>query len=285
MNIPQELVDEILNYLPQDQLSLRNCSLVAKLWVNPSRRHIFESVIIENASRRLWLDRISPSNIDLLWHVRSLSLMGSNSWEWGLSFKYTNLDDLYAYFPSLHRLHTIDLCDTRISSDIPKCIEMFSACQQSLSSLIFTRVSLRWRSFIALIDYFPNLRNLGLLQYISFGGTNEGTPPLSRPLRGKISIHLSEEDLAALSRWFAGLEVEYEELMIDVCYVSGTHSQRVITACEKTLRFLEFVRREYLMPWAMLRTSANQILKLVSLQLSIVVQNSANWCSSHHIHK
>jgi len=42
MNLPQELLDEILSYLPPDDREgkrpLRNYSLVAKSWVNPSRR-------------------------------------------------------------------------------------------------------------------------------------------------------------------------------------------------------------------------------------------------------
>ena len=268
MEIPQELVDEILNYLSlgdkQDQQSLRNCSLVSKSWINSSRRRIFESVVIGGANRRLWLDKISPSNIDLLWHVRSLSLI-SDPWKREPSSKSTDFNDLYAYFPSLRRLHTIKLYDTRISPDIPERVEVFSACQQSLSSLIFAVVSLPWRSLIALIGYFPNLRNLEL-RGISFEDTDRNTPPLSRPLRGKLSFYISgEEHLAALSCWFAGLEVEYEELATNVGHMSGPHSQRVVTACGKTLKFLEFGRRKYLLPWAMLRISVNPTHKCVSL--------------------
>jgi len=290
MRLPQELVDEILNYLPlndkEDYRPLRNCSLVAKSWTNSSRRHLFETVVIRKANRHLWLDKISPSNVDLLQHIRSLFLSGSEPLGLPALSKYdSDIDDLYTYFPSFRRLHTIDLCEMHISSDIPGRIEMFSACQQSLSSLIFAAVSLPWYSLIALIDYFPNLRYLELGS-MSFEDTNRKTPPLSRPLRGRLSLYLSEEEhLAALSRWFAELEVEYEELMIDVGYVSGAHSQRVITACGKTLKHLKFGLREYLLSWAMLWTSADLTLKWVSPQLSTIVQNSVSWCSPHRIHK
>ena len=50
MRLPQELLDEILSYLPLDdewdEQSLRNCSLVAKSWVDPMRRRPFKTVEI-----------------------------------------------------------------------------------------------------------------------------------------------------------------------------------------------------------------------------------------------
>ena len=104
-------------------------------------------------------------------------------------------------------------------------------CQQVLSSLIFAAVSLPWRSFIALIDYFPNLRNLEFTS-LSFDDDNTNSTPLSRPLHGKLCFFLSEEkSLIAFSNWFAGLEVEYEELVIEAGYVSGTYSRCIVAAC------------------------------------------------------
>ena len=110
---------------------------------------------------------------------------------------------------------------------------------QSLSSLALSVVSLQWRSFIAIIDYFPNLRNLEL-QCLSFKDENRNLPPLSRPLRGTLSFYLSEEkNLAAFFDWFARLEVEYEELVVDLGEVSAAYSQCVIDTCRKTLMRLE----------------------------------------------
>ena len=251
MNFPQELVDEILSHLPshdeQDQRSLRNCSLVAKSWINPSRRRLFETVLIRKRDRQSWLDKISPSNTELLRHVRSFCLAGSDPWEQDPSSK-CDIEDLYVYFPSFRRLHTIDLCEIHISSNFPERIGMFSPCQQVLSSLILAAVSLPWRSFIALIDYFPNLRSLEL-SCLSFEDNNITPPPLSRPLRGSLWFYLSEEEhLIVLSNWFIGLELEYEELVIDVGYVSGMYSRRIVATCGKTLKRLRFQLCEYVVP-------------------------------------
>jgi len=76
--------------------------------------------------------------------------------------EFVNIDDFYGYYPSFRQLHTIELYGLHISSNIPKRMEMFSLCQQSLLSLTLADVSFRWRSFITFIEYFPNLRNLVL---------------------------------------------------------------------------------------------------------------------------
>ena len=250
MSLPRELVEEILSHLQvhgkRGQQSLRNCSLVAKSWINPSRRRLFETVVIRTRDRQSWLDKISPSNTELLRHVRSFCFSGSAPQEGPDSLaQFTDIEDLYVYFPSFSRLHTIGLSETHVSSKVPEQIEMFSSCQQVLSSLTLATVSLPWRSFIALIDYFPNLRNLELSS-LSFEDDNRNPAPLSRPLRGKLCVYLSEEEhLIALSDWFAGLEVEYEKLVVDVGFVSGTYSRHIVTACQKTLKRLSFQLCEF----------------------------------------
>ena len=270
MSFPQDLVDEILNNLPlddmEDELSLQNCSLVAKSWTNPSQKRLFETVVITKANRQLWLKNISPTNIELLRHVRSLSITSFDTPTWQVPFlEYIDIDDLYDYFPSFHQLHTIELRGLHISSDIPQRMEMFSSCQQSLSSLFFVGSSLRWHSFIALIDYFPNLRHLEL-QGLSFENINSDPPPLSRPLRGKLGLHIFEAfNLIDFSNWFTGLEVEYEELAVNVGHTTGIYSQTIVTACEKTLKYLKIGFRECIVPLTMLQTSANQTLKWTTL--------------------
>ena len=74
MNLPQELLDEILSHIPSwDRSSLRQCSLVSKSWLEPSRRRLFSYVYIHsNYTYEPWLKNVSPANTGLLRHVRSL---------------------------------------------------------------------------------------------------------------------------------------------------------------------------------------------------------------------
>ena len=214
--------------------------------MSPSRRSLFETVLITFTNRHSWLKNISPTNVELLRHVRSLTIGIDLSYHY---FNHRNAGDFYDYFPSFHRLHTIKLSSSLyIAPGISERMQMFSSCQQSLSSLIFAGVLLHWCSFIALIDYFPNLRNLELWR-IWFEDRYTNPPPLSRPLRGKLCLCPSlNPNLEALSHWFTGLEVEYEELAIKANPDNATsiYSQRIITACEKTLKRLNFGMREWI---------------------------------------
>ena len=259
MNLPLELLDEILSYLAPHNQSLRNCSLVARSWLHPSRKRLFENVYIQDTDHQSWLDNISPTNTELLQHVHSFCFASSQPWGRNPPFEYINIDDLYVYFPSFHRLHTINLSDVHISSDIPERIEMFSHCQQVLSSLILVDVSLPWRSFTTLIDYFPNLRNLEL-STLAFDDDNINPPPLSRPLRGKLCFYLSEAaTVVAFSDWlFTGPVVEYDELVVDVGYFSAAHFQQIITACEKSLKRLKLEVCECFVPRTILTPLTNR---------------------------
>jgi len=51
---------------PDESQMLRNCSLVAKSWVYRSQKRLFETVRISTLTRNLWVDRISPANLELL---------------------------------------------------------------------------------------------------------------------------------------------------------------------------------------------------------------------------
>jgi len=99
MDLPQELIDEIIdNIPPNDRKSLRSCSLVAKSWVYPSRRRIFRSVDISGAAcLGSWLDKIPPTNIEILQHVHSLTYRIANT----PGSPHPSIDFLRDYSPSL----------------------------------------------------------------------------------------------------------------------------------------------------------------------------------------
>ncbi|KAI0783199.1 hypothetical protein C8Q75DRAFT_469334 [Abortiporus biennis] len=45
-NLPQELLDYILDFLHHERTTLKNCSQVCKAWLNESRRHLFRIIIL-----------------------------------------------------------------------------------------------------------------------------------------------------------------------------------------------------------------------------------------------
>ena len=175
MNLPFELVDEIIDHLPEDdKQSLRNCSLVAKSWIDPSQRRLFHRVDIARSNLQSWLDNISPSNAILLGHVRYLWFEEYHKGE--IEPAHRALRD---YFPSFCQLRGLALHSAHISLESLR-IELFSAFQHSLST-ISLGCSITKDAFVTLINYFPSLAHIHLhgLDY----PTNSGpTPSLSRLL-------------------------------------------------------------------------------------------------------
>lgn len=182
MNLPLELLDEILSYLPSDdkqgKRSLRNCSLVAKSWVNPSQRRLFETVEIWERNLWSWLINISPENEGLLQHVRSLSYTRVRQ-RYSLEPEYT-IRAFGGYLQSFQQLRHLSLSSIRIPSAISNQIKVFSAFQHTLSRLSFEDCSITISALATLIGYFPSLDHLDLIDPLY---NTHGPPavPISRP--------------------------------------------------------------------------------------------------------
>ena len=201
MNLPHEILDEIFSHLSpddgRDRQSLRNYSLVAKSWTNPSRRHLFERVDIRQKTLGSWLDTISPANDELLQHVHILSyVINVVVWE----HPVYRIDVLQDYLPSLHRLQHLTLSSMHIQSDISQRIEIFSAFRYTLSSLFLVHCKITINALVTVINYFSNLRFLSLSELLHEA---DGEPPssLSRPLiRGLCISDAKKDDLRILNQ-------------------------------------------------------------------------------------
>lgn len=238
MSLPHELLDEICGYLPpDDKQSLRACSLVARSWVSPARRRLFSSVTIAEDNYLLWRDKISPTNTELLNHVRSLQYFtASRAGAWA----FFTMNDFSVYLPSFQHLQHLTLCSMRIK-DISQQLEAFSSFRHTLSSLTLHALTLTWFAFIAIVDYFPNVRDL-TVSHPLWEIYQRHPVPLSRALRGKLSIDIRKcRGLPIFSTRLSGLKVECDELFILGGLDSGpptSHYQRVVDACAKSLKRL-----------------------------------------------
>ncbi|KAF7377646.1 hypothetical protein MSAN_00187500 [Mycena sanguinolenta] len=73
LELPQELVDSILDYLEGDPASLRTCSLLARAWVPRSRSYLFESLLINAENILVFRDLLRSPCCTFIPHVRSIS--------------------------------------------------------------------------------------------------------------------------------------------------------------------------------------------------------------------
>ncbi|KAF9648099.1 hypothetical protein BDM02DRAFT_2349858 [Thelephora ganbajun] len=229
MHLPEELLDEIFSHLsPLDSRVLQNCSLVSKSWLQPSQRLLFAIIIIGPATYRSWLDNISPTNTGLLRHVRLLACRfgggGTADSRWGVH-------TLQDYLPSFFQLQQLIFERMSIETAICEHLQWFSAFQHALSSLSLVRVSITWSAFVALVGYFPNLRDLVIFE-TSFQVDDQPIPPLPHALRGKLSVSFGRAMEFPIDR-FVGLKLEYEELEM-----YGAYEACLVAAVEQSLKHL-----------------------------------------------
>ena len=238
MDLPQELIEEILSHLsPGDRESLlnfSNYSLVSKSWLDPSRRTLFANIAIEPSTYDRFLNTISSTNTELLRHVRSLSYLALRN-EYRQSHRPLYL--LEDYFPSLFQLQALDFIDMQIDPAIPRRLDLLSAFQHTLLSLHLAHSSITWSGFAPLVGYFPGLRYL-FIHSMAFRMDDRPVPDPSRALRGKLSlIDLSRNhDTDTLVNRFSGPKPEYEEVELDL---TVEDQRRFLPIFQETLKVLD----------------------------------------------
>jgi hypothetical protein len=147
-------------------------------------------------------------------------------------------DLLEGYVESFHQLQHLTVDDVELNA-----IDLFSAFQNTLSSLSLYQVSFTLDVFIQLLGYFPNLRELHLGKP-TFCADHRSTPPPSTPPRGTLALStLSAKNADILVRGLSELGLEYDEL--DIYKVNGnpTCIYSLISSCGKTLKYLKLCPR------------------------------------------
>ena len=211
VDLPPELLDEIVGHLlPHGQESLRSCSLVAKSWVYSSGRLLFKTVEILEQNLGSWLENISPTNVEILGHVYSLSYGIVNT-----RLTPREVIDLARRMGALRDYLSSGFVwsSTPIPS-LPQRIQIFSAFQRTLTSITLENCMVTTSAVVTLIDYFPNLIWIYLYN-ISHGTDGERIPPLSRLLLRGLSVIDFDTlyDLDLLDE-LSGLGLRFEEVAI-----------------------------------------------------------------------
>ena len=195
-------------------------------------------MVTEN-NYRSWKDGVPYVNGELFSHVRSFRYF--TRWNRAVSdWDLLPISDLFNYLPLFRHLQHLSLCTMRIGSDISEQLEIFSVFRYTLSSLTFHNLIIAWPTFVSILDYFPNVRDLKITDP-SWTYDRQQAPPLSRPLRGSLSVKLYEYGaLPTFAECFPGLEVEYDELLIldPIPFPSASYYQRLIDTCRKSLKHL-----------------------------------------------
>ena len=212
MSLPLEVLDEILSYLPpDDRQSFRNSSLVAKSWIVPSQRRIFETVHIRTTTFQSLRNSIPLSKDGPLQHVRSLYYILDDRWMHSGPQPEYYVSVLRDHFPFLHRLRHLFLSFVCLPSAISQELWMFSTFQRTLSQLYLDHCDVTICALITLLNYFPNLNCLGLNQLLH-EVDDKSPPPLSRPLPRQLLI--TEDDPSLLDQ-LSQLGLGFDEITLN----------------------------------------------------------------------
>ena len=224
MDLPQELIDEIINHIPpNDRKSHHSCSLVAKLWVYPSRRRIFKAIDLSEATRlKLWLDKIPPTNLKILQHVRLLQYQTPQPFD----PLHPSADPLHDYLPSFQRLEGLSFFLGFIPS--PTQIKGYTAFQHTISHLSLRSCSVTASALVTSVNYFPNLAHLELVDLNHYVDV-QPVPPFSRPLQRLSVTEFYADDSLGLVDQLMELCLQCEEVAIRMYWFpSPSLAQRII---------------------------------------------------------
>jgi len=235
MGLPPELLDEIISHIPpEDQKTLQNCSLVAKLWVYPSRRRIFKAVDVWRNSRlKSWLASISPTNVEVLQHVRSLTCSVA-----GVPDPPNPPPDLLRrYLPSFDRLERLTFHSGFLPSHTRQ-IDTYSAFQHTLSHLSLHYCGVTVSALVTLVDYFPNLAHLELNNLYYSDGQSRALP-FSRPLQTLTVTDIYTHSGLIFLDQLMGLRPKCDEVTISTDDIPcPSLAQRVINGVEASVKRL-----------------------------------------------
>jgi len=258
MILPPEMLDKIMEYIPTNRFkegrpTLMACALVATWWTEPSQRRLFSLAVISERNHEGWVNGVahSGSKTRLLGYVRRLWLYRGQNFKG--EYRMRNLaQDSGEYLSALYNLRSLTVQNVWVEhigeEGFRSC---FSAFRGTLTYLYLDFFSTSFSTFVTLVDYFPHLRTL-LLRSLVLRADERPVPTLSRPLRGKVHIHVQLNHLKFFDR-LGELDPEYEELVIDSFYdrVEKSALERILQLCPRTVKFLRFLPqlpREYSLP-------------------------------------
>jgi hypothetical protein len=230
--VPQELVHEILDHLSKESTTLRSCSLVAKSWIFPSRRHLFNTLFLTASDITKWnaafpIPEDSPAR-----HVRDLSFCYIHP---NVPIEFA---DRIRYFSNVHKLTLIG----RIATD-PSFISALGELPPSIRSVDITFSKVLTAHIVSVLQQLPNLENISLRSTEWAGMIPPGAGVLIQSrLGGKLRLRrrFAHRDLLNLlmeiptGSQFAEVEIRDSSMS---CFPA---TLKLVEACQHTLTKLHF---------------------------------------------
>jgi hypothetical protein len=248
--IPQEIIDEILDYLATDPglKSLQSCALVSKSWVRPCRRYIFHTILFTLWSMARWLETFPVPEESPAYHVKDLRfLLG-----WSVDAP-RGFSEHTPWFMNVEKMTLSGHTDVLLS-----WIPSLGKLPRSVTSLAINVPMVSLARVRDVLVQLPNLDSVSLSGSL-ITETGDALPGMGAVLRGRFSGRLR------LVNGYADKDVM--DMLLEVptglhfteVHIRGTHESflstvRLAEACGKTivkLSYVTFFRGEsHLFSWS-----------------------------------
>jgi len=239
MQLPQELVEDVVDCLSDDRPALEACSLVAKTWLPRSRHHLFNRVSLNSKNAKKWCYAIrpgpdGPSNL-----VRKLILQQTQGYRW---LETKSLDDISNHFSSFRRVEDLSITWLDLGHfELGSLARHFGHHGSSLRSLRLSYLCADFSALISFLQLFPNLQDI----LIHTPDLCDDGPPLriSRmdpPFHGFLTLLSFDSTSSPFLSHLAGLDLRFSFISAYDCnFSSGLPLTRLLESSSSSLRSLE----------------------------------------------
>lgn len=239
-NLPQELVDKIIDELAQfgSIYTLRSCCLVQKRWVERSRRHLFKEITLYAMNHlRNWIKSIPLGPYGPYHHVRSLTYRQGPA-----VLGPKQLLDLhpghFTSFTKLESLQIFNLSLSRFTSTSMK--KTFEPVGRFMRTLVVKDVVLTLNSLLMFLVHFPRLETLHLGDNLTMVPEKKKQPPNLPSLTGGLVLASMGSVHKPFVLELSKLPLRYSELDVEFRWNSEILNaiSHLILTCSPTLEQL-----------------------------------------------
>ena len=186
--LPQELLDEIIDHLADDSVSLRRCSTAARVFVPSCRSHLFKRVLFRSNNLPTWKATFPDPSISPAAYTREMRIHLASDTP-------TQLVEYMPYFSNVRDLTLIGgRCDDR------RWISGIGRLPASIRSLTMEFVSVTNIQVLEIMEQLPNLDDFSLRTSKGADFPAEAGEILRGRYGGKLDLRLVEDFHASIAR-------------------------------------------------------------------------------------
>lgn len=251
MDLPQEIIDEVIDNLAFDFRTLKSTSLVRKSWTHRSRRRLFHFVPINSLSRlEKWSQSISPDPNGIASYARVILLEPLDtprSW-----IEPENLDKFSEHFRSFSGVERLIITGLETAKfDATSTPRYFGNLAATVRSLELRAAVGPPVSILSFISSFPLVDDLDIQLPICVpaDGESQGEdiqPTVNPSFKGKFRLLDSFHESYPLVELLCTLRLSFHTIWVSSRSAGRLPQLAKLTSkCGKTLRSLHITRRTH----------------------------------------